>query len=450
MAATSSPGLARSAPAAEFEAGSLTRVRRDIDLAAELVESWLSIPSRTLFVPDGVDAKGPVRIRLDRPGIALIGFRVTDPAAYRGWLTEHALDRFEAGDHTVHIVQSSFPAVACLALRRTGWCQVGAGAGGARPLLSALDLTVDGPREGIWTLAARGDALQRWLLAWTMTEARARAQLWSPELRRRRLQALLHQTKSDHRWMPSLVRLSAVRSIAGLTATADLSPELQQDLRRRVAQRPLDPRLVGWSEAPALASLYSRFRPTFLHSWTEALARRFGIDLPQPGVGEGFAAASFGLDPYCRWSHTKGHPAMPDPALELSFTFASAIATPWSATSTRTVRVRGQVGGAPVEAVATNGLLLLGMGTGAGPAAERRLRTTTPRQPPDDVLLGARLDLAAVRAALDAAPPSLEHRREIQWLRRMRHHPWLTEPRKARLRIRQPRPERVRLDLVTQ
>ncbi|MGF1511108.1 MAG: hypothetical protein ACFB9M_16565 [Myxococcota bacterium] len=437
----------RRADAAFVRAQAAASFAQDFGRLVQLLGPWAPSWAREIRLPPHTDPQAPLNIVAHRGGVLLFGFHVVDADAFADWMTRRAVDHWRHQGLELHVLQTNFPALACLQLGDVAWCQLGAGSNGVQPLIARSGEPIRPSEDGSsWQLQLDGESARRWYRDWSTNRLRASAALLNPDVRSRRLESTLKRVERFGRWL-ELSRTFRLKRMPGhLRAEFTLPMNVQAELHRSLAPRHMDPRLVGWSEAPALASLHSRFRPLFLTRWSRLLAR-FDLRIPEPDGEGGFAAASFGVDPYCRWSRKRRAPEVDDPTLALSFAFTSAIVIPTAQSSTTSIRRRAQAGDAPLEVVSTDGMVLLGLGTGAGPAALRRLHTTRPREAPSDLVLSGKVDLAALRAALQGASLSSHHRPELRWLMEVQRLPWVRSTRSARIWVRRTGERQLTADL---
>ena len=400
---TTSAARAETGLIMKLEARSAQTLLDELRRLGPLVRAHLPRILAVTTPPAGLNPAAPAELELVPGGVLVLGLHVADRDAVDAWLESQG-DEPEEG---IFLVWAHAPEALCGRDQTHLWCQIGVADDGVRPLRRALRAEPQAPVEGHWALQAKGPALAEWFLHWELALARRDMRYECPERRRARLRRALRLAQARQDLVGPMQALELIRRADGLELELELSPAAANRLSRATA--PIDPRVAGWTQGPSLLSGFSRLPADFVASWVEALAS----DETGPVRADGcFALAAFGFDPY----HWASELALP---LRIGALLSGAVALPSADSSTTSLHLRRQVSGTPMESLRHDGVIVLGYGHGAGPAAVRRLKRSQPLPVPEELLVHGRLDLQAVRAALESIPEPALDRPELRWLREL-------------------------------
>ncbi|MEM1023853.1 MAG: hypothetical protein AAGD10_00655 [Myxococcota bacterium] len=384
--------------------------------------------------PPGLEADAPAELRLIQSGVILVGLHVADREAVDEWLSSQ-LEEPEAG---IHLVWAHAPEALCARREAHLWCQIGVGEEGVRPLRKATEAEPSPPPEGRWALRAHASRLTRWLLRWELARAQRAMHFESPEGRRARRRAAARRAQARGELLRDVQDILLIRDEGELRLELNLSPSAAGRLDE--ATVPIDPRIAGWTMGPALLSGFSRLGSSLVAGWTKPLGLGDG---PSIRIDGGYALAAFGVDPYHRPEAELGV------AHRMGAMLSSALAAPSASSSTTTVHLKRDVAGTPLELLDRDGVMVMGYGHGAGAAAVRRLENCSPLIVPDELLVHARIDLHAIKAALNAIPEPAMARPELGWLQSVQAmaQAWPRELRSLELELRRAETQRIQLSL---
>jgi len=408
----------------KLEAQSAQALVDEIRRLGPLVRARLPRIVAETTLPSGLDPAAPAELRLVPGGVILVGLHVADRGAVDAWLDGQD-DEPEDG---IALVWAHAPEALCGRHEAHLWCQIGVAEDGVRPLQRVLSAEPRAPREGLWRVEARGPAMADWLLRWELALARRDMRYESPERRRARLRRALRLAETKQHVVAPMKSVVLVREQSALALRLELSPDATARLSEAVA--PIHPRIAGWTRGPSLLSGFSRVRTSFVASWLEPLRAEDAGPLRTDGC---FGLAAFGVDPY-HWPEGMAWPQ------RMGALLSGAVAVQSAASSTTTLHVRRLISGTPMETLRQGGVVVVGYGHGAGPAAVRRLERSEALPVPEELLIHGRLDLQAVKAALEAIPePALEHP-ELAWLRELQRmaRSWPRAVRGLELDVRRP------------
>lgn len=387
----------------------------------------------------GFDLEAPARMTLTDRGLWRFEARISDGDRFDAWAQEHAQRRVDFAPGPVWVVDPERP-TGCFRTSDHVQCQIGVDDRGFSDLAEA--------QPAPWPPSAVLDPI--------LVEIELEPKALRAALTRRFVQAHRHaaryldaegQARAAERarrrivgWTEPLTGLNRVQAWAHqdpervhLSVSVHLDPSGRREVERWVTRSPMPAELVAWAQAPAIAGGWARLSPSQVAPWVSGLT-----ELPPSALRGGMAWVVFGVDGGCPLSRPKAPDAW-------RFALPSALAVPVAETST-IGPTHGTWAGAPFEVELQGETLWIGTGRGAGSAVRRRRHQSLgDASVPSSVLARLHVDVAALRAALEAAHYGASL--PIHTLQAVERRGVWNDLQVVRAELRRPRPDRIQLDV---